>query len=178
MKIHSIIILLVVLVVVPGYLVSTNLLDEYSTQTAGMEYDTRFYWGILNGNVTSTYVLDGQLYATGDFSSYKDQFIGPVIRWDGEDWQSLHADRLYYSRLSEFNGNLLYIGDPRKINGNKPDAPSGDMVNDEVRTGYRNSAYLHNRIHLTPLLSLTGGLRMEMFNDTRDNPAKYVHHWW
>lgn len=63
---------------------------------------------------------------------------------------------------------LQEVAYEQRINGSKPDALSGTIMNDEVRTGVGTSAYLHHKINLTSRLSLTSGVRMEMFNDTRD----------
>lgn len=56
----------------------------------------------------------------------------------------------------------------QRINGAKPDAPSGIIMSDEVRNGYGTSAYAHNRLELTSAFSFTAGIRMENFKDSRD----------
>lgn len=72
---------------------------------------------------------------------------------------------------NEFTGGLRFLYErafEQRINGNKPDAPSGQLVHDEIRTGHGKSAYVHNRFSLSRTLSVTGGLRIEWFNDSRD----------
>jgi Fe(3+) dicitrate transport protein len=62
-----------------------------------------------------------------------------------------------------------------RINGTKPDARSGQIMNDEVRTGHGSSAYVQNRINLTGNFSVTAGTRLEVFRDQRDiRRARYV----
>jgi len=51
----------------------------------------------------------------------------------------------------------------RRYNGSKPDAESGALVTDEIRTGNALSGFIQNRIFLTNRLSITPGLRYEVF---------------
>jgi Fe(3+) dicitrate transport protein len=56
----------------------------------------------------------------------------------------------------------------QRINGNKKDAKSGNMVEDEIRTGLAYSAYAQNKVNLSKALSISGGLRLEKFDYERD----------
>jgi Fe(3+) dicitrate transport protein len=56
----------------------------------------------------------------------------------------------------------------QRINGDKADAKSGELRNDEIRTGYATSVFAQNRIYLTENFILSSGLRLENFNYERD----------
>lgn len=54
------------------------------------------------------------------------------------------------------------------LQGRKPDARSGDMLEDEIRTGRAASIFVQNRTDLTEKISISAGLRYENFNYERD----------
>jgi len=56
----------------------------------------------------------------------------------------------------------------QRVNGDKADAQSGAIRNDEIRTGNAVSIFVQNRIYLTNNVILTPGLRFENFNYERD----------
>jgi Fe(3+) dicitrate transport protein len=56
----------------------------------------------------------------------------------------------------------------QRINGNKADAKSGELRDDEIRTGYAASVFTQNRIYFADNFILTPGLRLENFNYERD----------
>jgi Fe(3+) dicitrate transport protein len=56
----------------------------------------------------------------------------------------------------------------QRVNGEKADAQSGAIKNDEVRTGNAVSIFAQNRIYITNNVILTPGLRFENFNYERD----------
>jgi len=56
----------------------------------------------------------------------------------------------------------------QRVNGNKADAQSGELKNDEIRTGYASSFFVQDRIYLDENLILTPGVRLESFNYERD----------
>ncbi|MDX1906225.1 MAG: TonB-dependent receptor [Bacteroidia bacterium] len=56
----------------------------------------------------------------------------------------------------------------QRINGTKPDAGSGSLVEDEIRTGAALSAFVQQKLELTPNLVLTAGLRAERYAYERD----------
>lgn len=55
----------------------------------------------------------------------------------------------------------------KRFNGSKPDAESGALVTDEIRTGNAFSGYLQNRFYITERLTVTPGLRYELFKFNR-----------
>lgn len=72
---------------------------------------------------------------------------------------------------NEFTGGARFMYErafEQRINGSKPDAAAGELRDDEVRTGYGTSAYIHNRFNLTESFSVTAGSRMEIFDYERD----------
>ncbi|MDX2248764.1 MAG: TonB-dependent receptor [Bacteroidia bacterium] len=56
----------------------------------------------------------------------------------------------------------------QRINGNKKDAASGELVSDEIRTGNALSGFFQDKIYLSSKLSATGGIRMEYYNYERN----------
>lgn len=56
----------------------------------------------------------------------------------------------------------------QRINGKKYNAVSGDLVDDEVRTGIAGSFFVQNRFHINPDLVITPGVRFEQFSFERD----------
>lgn len=56
----------------------------------------------------------------------------------------------------------------QRINGQQVNASSGNLQNDEIRTGYGTSAYIHNQLELAHWFSFTAGIRLERFSYERD----------
>lgn len=56
----------------------------------------------------------------------------------------------------------------QRVNGNVLSPFSGDLVEDEIRTGRAFSSYLQNAFNITDNFSITPGLRLEYFEYTRD----------
>lgn len=56
----------------------------------------------------------------------------------------------------------------QRIDGRTADAKSGDLREDEIRTGYALSLFLQNRVFITEEFTAVPGLRLEQFNFTRD----------
>jgi len=79
-------------------------------------------------------------FATG---KYKHQLDGGV--------------RLQYERAYE-----------QLLQGRKTDSRSGDMLEDEIRTGLAASIFVQNRTDITEKISLSAGLRYESFDYERD----------
>lgn len=62
---------------------------------------------------------------------------------------------------------LLERAYEKRINGKKADALSGDLVEDEIRTGNAVSAYAQNQTSLGKKFIITAGLRMEHYQYQR-----------
>jgi len=56
----------------------------------------------------------------------------------------------------------------QRINGTKAGVQSGNLVEDEVRTGNAISAYIQNKIDVTEKFNINAGVRLENFNYERD----------
>jgi Fe(3+) dicitrate transport protein len=56
----------------------------------------------------------------------------------------------------------------QRVNGTKAGVASGNLVEDEVRTGHALSAYAQNKFNLSDKFVLSAGVRMENFNYERD----------
>lgn len=56
----------------------------------------------------------------------------------------------------------------QRINGSNYLAESGNLVEDEIRTGFAVSGFIQDRIHLSDKLIVTPGLRFEHFDYERD----------
>ncbi|MEX0681766.1 MAG: TonB-dependent receptor [Balneolales bacterium] len=56
----------------------------------------------------------------------------------------------------------------QRINGSIVSPTTGNIRNDEIRTGYAVSGFLQNRFYATPHLTVTPGLRVEYFVYERD----------
>lgn len=71
---------------------------------------------------------------------------------------------------NEFTSGFRFLYErafEQRVNGTKPDAKTGDLREDEVRTGFASSAFIHNRFVITSRLSLTAGTRLEHFDYER-----------
>jgi Fe(3+) dicitrate transport protein len=72
---------------------------------------------------------------------------------------------------NELEGGLRFLYErafEQRIDGRKADALSGDLREDEIRTGYAASIFTQNRVYLSEHLSVTPGLRLENFDYERD----------
>lgn len=56
----------------------------------------------------------------------------------------------------------------QRVNGTRAGVKSGDLVEDEVRTGYAFSAYAQNKIAISNKFDVSGGVRLESFDFERD----------
>lgn len=56
----------------------------------------------------------------------------------------------------------------QRVNGTKAGVRSGNLVEDEMRTGYALSAYAQNKFNLSDRLLVSGGVRVEHFDYERD----------
>lgn len=56
----------------------------------------------------------------------------------------------------------------QRINGTKAGVRSGNLVEDEIRTGNAVSAYVQNKIDITNKFNVNAGVRLENFNYERD----------
>ena len=83
----------------------------------------------------------------------------------------LNHEYLFLKRASEVKAGVRYLAEKafeQRKNGKKYDAKSGDLVEDEIRTGNAVSAFVHNQISLTSKVILTAGVRLENYDYNRN----------
>lgn len=72
---------------------------------------------------------------------------------------------------NELEGGFRFLYErafEQRIDGTKADALSGDLREDEIRTGYAASVFAQNRVYFTDQLAFTPGIRLENFDYDRD----------
>lgn len=78
---------------------------------------------------------------------------------------------LLAGKASELSAGVRYLYErafEQRVDGVGTDALVGVIRENEVRTGYAASAFVHNRTNLTDRFSVTAGLRVEQFDYERD----------
>ena len=118
--------------------------------------------GVIFGDTT---VINGAIYMRNSTGNRNRQFdvagIEPrvfISYFLGDIKNDLEGGvRFLYERAFE-----------QRVDGRKADALSGDLREDEVRTGYAASAFVQNRIYLTDKFTVIPGFRMEKFDYERD----------
>lgn len=118
--------------------------------------------GVVFGDTT---VADGAIYMRNSTGNRNRQFevagIEPRITYNyslGNLKNELEGGlRLHYERAFE-----------QRIDGETADAKSGDLRDDEIRTGYAGSIFAQNRIYISNNFTVIPGLRLEQFNYERD----------
>ena len=66
-------------------------------------------------------------------------------------------------------GRILYErAYEQRVNGTNPQLSSGNLRDEEIRTGYGTSFFAQNQLHVNNRFSLTGGVRTELFDYERD----------
>lgn len=111
-----------------------------------------------------TNVADGAIYMRNSTGNRDRQFevmgVEPQLHYNynlgGFENQLTTGVRFHYERAFE-----------QRINGKSASAIKGDLVSDEIRTGYAGSAFIQNRLFLFENLIITPGLRFERFNYER-----------
>lgn len=114
-------------------------------------------WGDSSVNNGAIFMRNGNGHRNRQFEvagiesrlNLKREWLGVSNQWDG-------GLRLQHERAYE---QLLF--------GTKADVRSGNLIEDEIRTGLAVSAFAQNNISLTSKLSLSAGLRFERFSYSR-----------
>jgi Fe(3+) dicitrate transport protein len=76
-----------------------------------------------------------------------------------------------FNKKSELNVGVRYVFErayEQRLNGKKLDSRTGDLVEDEIRTGNAFSAYAQNKMNLSKKFILSYGLRLESYNYQRN----------
>lgn len=120
------------------------------------------YSGVTWGDST---VDGGAIYmrnSTGNRNrSFEVTGVEPRIQYDFKTGNVAH----------QFTGGVRFLYErayEQRINGSKADAISGTIAEDEIRTGYGYSAFVHDKLQLTRSFSFTAGIRLEYFDYERD----------
>jgi Fe(3+) dicitrate transport protein len=75
------------------------------------------------------------------------------------------------SLKNELEGGFRFLYErafEQRIDGRTAEARSGDLREDEIRTGYASSLFVQNRLFINQNLTLTPGVRLENFSFSRD----------
>ncbi len=83
----------------------------------------------------------------------------------------LNGNRTVAGLQNEFTAGARILYErafEQRVNGQQGNASSGNLQDDEIRTGYGSSAYFHNQVTLSHRLSVTAGVRAEHFLYERD----------
>lgn len=78
---------------------------------------------------------------------------------------------LIASLKNEVEGGVRFLYErafEQRIDGRTAVAKSGDLREDEIRTGYASSFFVQNRLFLTENFTITPGMRLEHFTFSRD----------
>ena len=140
-----------------GYTTTRNWLRQDFTRTPSSNMT-----GVVFGDTT---VPRGAIYLQNSTGNRNRQFevagVEPRISYNyniGSFKNELESGiRFHYERAFE-----------QRVDGQSADAKSGNLREDEIRTGYAESFFVQNRIYLTPLFTIIPGLRLENFHYERD----------
>ncbi|MBI4903094.1 MAG: TonB-dependent receptor [Acidobacteria bacterium] len=120
----------------------------------------RQYWGVFG----DTSVPGGAIYIRNSSLNRNRQFQVFGAQTGVSMQHSLGSIR------NTLDAGIRYIGermDDQQLEGNRFNARTGALRDDEDRYGHAFSAYLQNRFFLTPRLTLTPGVRMEHYDYDR-----------
>lgn len=140
-----------------GYTTTRNWLRQNfsRTPTSGMT-------GIIFGDTTIT---NGAIYMRNSTGNRNRQF--EVAGIEPRFFTAYELGSL----KNELEGGFRFLYErafEQRIDGRTAEAKSGDLREDEIRTGYASSLFLQNRLFLSQNLTITPGLRLENFNFSRD----------
>jgi Fe(3+) dicitrate transport protein len=142
-----------------GYNTSRNWQrQDFSTGGSPPANATGVVWGDTN-------VPGGYIYMRNGTGNRNRQFqvagIEPRLSYDyqiGRIGNNLQAGVRY----------IHEVANEQRVNGKKHNASSGDLVEDEIRTGNAFSMYFQNKFFLSEKFSAHAGLRFENFDYERD----------
>ncbi len=120
------------------------------------------YSGVMWGNES---IPNGAIYMRNSTGNRNRQFEVAGVE------SRLTSEWLLGGRNNELNAGARFLYErafEQRINGQQGNASSGSLQDDEIRSGYGSSFYLHNQLMVSSNLSLTAGLRAEQFRYERD----------
>lgn len=140
-----------------GYTTTRNWLRQNFSRTpsSGMT-------GVIFGDTT---VTGGAVYLRNSTGNRNRQF--EVAGVEPRFFTTYHIS----SFKNEVEGGVRFLYErafEQRIDGRTADAKSGDLREDEIRTGYASSFFAQNRLFLTENLTITPGMRLEHFTFSRD----------
>lgn len=136
-----------------GYTVTRNWRRQDFSSSKTTSNKTGVIWG-------DTSVPNGAVYMRNQNAHRNRQFEVAALE------SKLTYQYNLFKMKSELNTGIRYLYErayEQRLNGKKADAASGDMVEDEIRTGNAISAYANNSLNISKRLLLTAGLRVENY---------------
>ncbi len=140
-----------------GYTTTRNWLRQNFSRTpaSGMT-------GVIFGDTT---VAGGAIYMRNSTGNRNRQFEVAGVE------PRFFTNYQIASVKNEVEGGIRFLYErafEQRIDGRTADAKSGDLREDEIRTGYAYSFFAQNRLFLSDKLTITPGLRLEHFTFSRD----------
>ena len=112
-----------------------------------------------------TTVSDGAIYMRNSTGNRNREFEVAGIE------PRIYLNYFLANLKNELEGGFRFLYErafEQRIDGRKADALSGDLREDEIRTGYAGSVFAQNRIYFTEQLTVTPGIRLENFDYERN----------
>ena len=141
-----------------AYTTSRNWQRQDFSSSKSTSNQTGVIWG-------DTSVENGAIYMRNQNAHRDRQF--QVFGMESK----LNHEYRFLKRSSEVKVGVRYLAEKafeQRKNGKKYDAKSGDLVEDEIRTGNAVSAFVHNQISLSSKVILTAGVRLENYDYNRN----------
>ncbi|MBT0811334.1 TonB-dependent receptor [Litoribacter ruber] len=146
-----------------GYTTTRNWNRQDFAVGGGEGYTPPSNWtGTVWGD---TDVVGGALYMRNSTGNRNRQFEVAGVE------PRLEVDHNLFAKKNELIVGTRFLYErafEQRVNGTQAGVRSGDLVEDEIRTGHAISAYAQNKIHLNDKFSFSGGVRMESFDYVRD----------
>lgn len=134
---------------------------NWQRQDFGMTKSTGNQTGVIWGD---TSVENGAVYMRNQNAHRDRQF--QVFGMESK----LNHNYIFLKKESEVKVGVRYLSEKaleQRKNGKKFDAASGDLVEDEIRTGNAFSAFVHNQMSLSSKIIFTAGVRFENYQYDR-----------
>jgi Fe(3+) dicitrate transport protein len=140
-----------------GYTTTRNWLRQNFSRTLSSGLT-----GIVFGDTT---VTNGAIFMRNSTGNRNRQF--EVAGIEPRFYTSYNLGSL----KNELEGGFRFLYErafEQRIDGRTAEAKSGDLREDEIRTGYASSLFVQNRLFVSKNLTVTPGVRLENFSFSRD----------
>jgi Fe(3+) dicitrate transport protein len=140
-----------------GYTTSRDWLRQDFSRSLTSDFS-----GTVHGDTT---VQGGALYMRNSTGQRNRQF--EVVGVEPRFYSSYEA----LGMKNEIEGGARFLYErafEQRVNGKKAGTLSGDLREDEIRTGYAGSVFALNRLYVTENFTISPGLRFESFSFGRD----------